>query len=210
MRTPVLDTRLRFLRRLSVLAVLLVLAFVALAQFTGLKSLAAGVLASGALVAAIVGFAARQTLANLIAGVMLTIAQPLRIGDAVTIEGESGTVEDVRLNYTVVRGTDGRRMFVPNERLAAGILHNDTILDPLVVLEVALWLPHAVDADRALDALSQLDGVTDAQIADVMPDGIRVTLARGRVAPDVRAVRASALRADALRALRAAGLLAAV
>jgi small-conductance mechanosensitive channel len=210
MRTPVLDTRLRFLRRLAVLAVLLVLAFVALAQFTGLKSLAAGVLASGALVAAIVGFAARQTLANLIAGVMLTIAQPLRIGDAVTIEGESGTVEDVRLNYTVVRGTDGRRMFVPNERLAAGILHNDTILDPLVVLEVALWLPHAVDADRALDALSQLDGVTDAQVADVMPDGIRVTLARGRVAPDVRAARASALRTDALRALRAAGLLAAV
>lgn len=208
MRTPMLDTRLRFLRRLLVLAILLVAALFALAQFTGLTRLAAGVLASGALFAAIVGFAARQTLANLIAGVMLTIAQPLRIGDAVTIEDESGTVEDVRLNYTVVRGADGRRMFVPNERLAAGILHNDTILDPLVALEVALWLPHAVDADRALDALSELDGITGAQIADVTPDGVRFTLARGRVAPDMRAARASELRADALRALRAAGLLA--
>jgi small-conductance mechanosensitive channel len=54
------------------------------------------VLASSAIAAAIVGFAARQTIANAIAGVILAITQPLRIGDHVTFEGESGVVEDVR------------------------------------------------------------------------------------------------------------------
>ncbi|HZV73678.1 MAG TPA: mechanosensitive ion channel domain-containing protein [Conexibacter sp.] len=206
--TPMLDTRLRFMRRLITLAIVLVGLLLALSQFGGLSRLAAGLLASGALLAAIVGFAARQTLANLIAGVMLTVTQPLRIGDRVTIEDASGTVEDVRLNYTVVRGGDGGRLFVPNERLASGILHNDTIVEPLVALEVELWLSAAVDADAALAALTGLDGTPIARVAEVAADGVRYTVARGAVPPGERPARESALRADALRALRRAGLLA--
>ncbi|MGB2710491.1 MAG: mechanosensitive ion channel family protein [Conexibacter sp.] len=205
--TPMLDTRLRFMRRLVTLSILLLGLLFALSQFGGLSRLAAGVLASGALFAAIVGFAARQTLANLIAGVMLTIAQPLRIGDSVTVEDESGTVEDVRLNYTVVRDGEGRRVFIPNERLAAGVLRNDTIVEPLVALEVALWLPLGADADRVLSVLAELDGTPVARIAEIAGEGVRFTLARGLVAPAEQAVHASALRAEALRALRAAGLL---
>ncbi len=206
--TPVLDTRLRFLRRLITLSIVVIGLLLALSQFGGLSRLAAGLLASGALIAAILGFAARQTLANLIAGVMLTITQPLRIGDRVTVEDETGTVEDVRLNYTVVRGGDGGRIFIPNERLAAGILHNDTIVEPLVALEVELWLPRAIDADAALGALRSLDDGAIARIAEVAAEGVRYTVARGTVPPAERPTRESELRADALRALRAAGLLA--
>lgn len=205
--TPMLDTRLRFLRRLVTLTILIVGLLLALSYIGGLDRLATGVLASGALFAAIVGFAARQTLANLIAGVMLTIAQPLRIGDSVTVEDERGTVEDVRLNYTVVRSADGGRVFIPNERLAAGILRNETIVDPLVALEIELWLPRDVDADRALAALAEAEGATAARVAEIAPEGVRYTLERGPVAPAERTEGAAALRADALRALRAAGLL---
>jgi len=207
--TPVLDTRLRFLRRLITLSIVVIGVLLALAQFGGLSRLAAGLLASGALIAAILGFAARQTLANLIAGVMLTITQPLRIGDRVTVEQETGTVEDVRLNYTVVRGGGGGRIFIPNERLAAGILRNDTIVEPLVALEVELHLPPAVDADAALGALRSLDGGPIARIAAVAADGVRYTVTRGTVPPAELPARESELRADALRALRTAGLLSA-
>jgi len=205
--TPVLDTRLRFLRRLITLGIVVVGLLLTVSQFGGLSRLAAGLLASGALLAAILGFAARQTLANLIAGVMLTIAQPLRIGDRVTIEDATGVVEDVRLNYTVVRDGDGGRVFIPNERLAAGMLRNDTIVEPLVALEVELWLPAAVDADAALAALGGLDGEPAARVAEIAAEGVRYTLARGVVPPAERPAHASRLRADALRALRSAGLL---
>ncbi len=205
--TPVLDTRLRFLRRLITLAIVVIGLLLALSQFGGLSRLAAGLLASGALIAAILGFAARQTLANLIAGVMLTIAQPLRIGDRVTIEDQSGTVEDVRLNYTVVRGGDGGRIFVPNERLASGILRNDTIVEPVIALEVELWLAPAADADAALAALRGLDGAPIAHVAEIAADGVRYTVARGTVPPAERGTREAELRADALRALRAAELI---
>ena len=207
--TAAADTRLRFLRRLVTLVILVLGAMTAIAQFDGLNRLATTVLASSALLAAVLGFAARQTLANLIAGVMLTIAQPLRIGDSVTVEEESGTVEDVRLNYTVVRGGDGHRLFIPNERLASGVLRNDTIVEPLVGLEVELWLPLEADADRVVAALRALDGEPVVRIAEVAAAGVRYTLTRGAVPPRERPAHASALRADALRALRADGLLAA-
>jgi small-conductance mechanosensitive channel len=206
-RPAALDTRLRFLRRLAALTALLVAGLFALAQLGILTRVATGVLASGALLAAVVGFAARQTLANLIAGIMLTIAQPLRIGDTVTVEGESGTVEDVRLNYTVVRSGAGGRVFIPNERLATGILRNDTIVDPLVAVEIELWLPRTIDADRALAALAAAPGAPVARIAEIASDGVRYQVEAGAVAAAEHPERAARLRADALRALRAADLL---
>lgn len=206
--TAAIDTRMRFLRRLITLVILVIGAMTAVAQLDGLNKLATTVLASSALLAAVIGFAARQTLANLIAGVMLTIAQPLRIGDSVTVEDASGTVEDVRLNYTVVRGGDGHRLFIPNERLASGVLRNDTIVDPVVALEVELWLPLEADADRVLAALGGLDGPPVVRIAEISAEGVLYTVARGSVPPRERIQHASRLRADALRGLRGAGLLA--
>ena len=98
------DTRLRFVRRLVSLVLLVFgVARRALAVRRASGEVAGSFLASGALVAAIVGFAARQTLANLVAGIMLTITQPLRVGDWVTFEDNYGVVEDVRLNFTILR-----------------------------------------------------------------------------------------------------------
>ena len=83
---PETDTRLRFVRRLIYAAILLLGVAIALSQFAGIAKLAASLLASGAIAAAIIGFAARQVLANFVAGIMLAITQPLRVGDWVTFE----------------------------------------------------------------------------------------------------------------------------
>jgi small-conductance mechanosensitive channel len=204
--TPVLDTRLRFIRRLVYSAILLIGVMVALSQFTGLSKLAASVLASGALAAAIIGFAARQTFANVVAGIMLAITQPLRVGDWVTFEGEYGVVEDVRLNYTFLRTPGDVRVVIPNERLAAGVLRNDTLGSERVALDVALWLPLAADAERAVAALAEETG-SDVTVAEVTPDGVRLAVPGDPVPPPDRAPRQAELRARCLRRLRAEGLL---
>ena len=77
----------------------------------------------------------RATLANGIAGVLLAITQPIRIGDLVTFEEKTGQVEDVRLSYTYIRLDDGHRLIVPNERLAQSSIENHTIGDPRVQVE---------------------------------------------------------------------------
>src|SRR5207344_517426 len=138
---PETDTRLRFLRRLLYAAILLLGMAGALLQFGGINRLAASLLASGAIAAAIIGFAARQTLANFVAGIMLAITQPVRVGDWVTVEGQSGVVEDVRLNYTVLRTPGDARLLIPNERMASNVIRNDTLITDHVGVDVGLWLP---------------------------------------------------------------------
>ena len=110
-----------------------------------MKRIGTGLLASSAVLGLVVGFAARQTLANGIAGILLAITQPIRIGDLVTFEGESGTVEDVRLTYTFIRKANDTRVIVPNERLAQSTIENHTIVDPRVRVEVDVWLPPWAD-----------------------------------------------------------------
>lgn len=203
--TPVVDTRLRFLRRVVEAAILIVGLALAIAQFTSLDRLASTVLASSAIAAAVVGFAARQVLANAIAGMVLAVTQPLRIGDLVTFEGETGTVEDVSLTYTWLRTGADARLIIPNERLAAGLLRNDSIRSPYVALEVSLWLHSDADEAAALAAVEAIDEAREARIVEVTDTGIRLQVAGPPVPPEQRLAREAALRAQALKALREAG-----
>jgi small-conductance mechanosensitive channel len=117
-------TRLRFLRRLVILVVFLILLAIALAQFTELKRLATGILASTAVLAAIVGFAAQHTIGNMVAGVQLAISQPIKIGDRISFEEINGRVTDITLSYTYVNPGDGTAVVIPNQMLVDGIVHN--------------------------------------------------------------------------------------
>ena len=88
---------------------------------------------------------------------MLTIAQPLRIGDQVTILDQTGVVEDVRLNYTLLRTAEGRRLLIPNERLASEMIRNDTILDERVRPEASVWLPPGADLEIAISGIASIE-----------------------------------------------------
>jgi small-conductance mechanosensitive channel len=101
-----------------------VLAALALSQFTELKRLATGILASTALLGLIVGFAAQHTIANMVAGVQIAVSQPIRIGDRVSFEETSGRVTDITLSYTYVDPGDGSSVVIPNQLLVEGIVHN--------------------------------------------------------------------------------------
>ncbi len=108
---------------------LVVLAMIALSQFTELKRLAAGVLASTAVIGLIVGFAAQHTIGNLVAGVQIAVSQPFRIGDRISFEESEGRVTDITLSYTYVDPGDGSSVVIPNQMLLEGIVHNRSTED---------------------------------------------------------------------------------
>jgi small conductance mechanosensitive channel len=203
---PVLDTRLRFVRRLVAAVLLVVGLAIAISQFTALDRLAASILASGAIAAAVVGFAARQVLANVVAGVMLAVNQPIRIGDLVTIEDDTGVVEDIRLTYTFLRTANDARLIVPNEKLAGSVLRNDSIVTDTVAVEVKLWIPHEVDEQLALAAIEDAVDGARAGVGEVDADGVVLNVSAQQVAVNDRARREADVRRQALAALRAAGL----
>jgi small conductance mechanosensitive channel len=199
-------TRLRFVRRLIYAVILLIGVAIALSQFTGVDKIAASLLASGVVAAAIIGFAARQTLANFVAGVMLAITQPLRVGDWVKFEDHYGVVVDVRLNYTFLRTAGETRLVIPNEKLAAGILQNDTLINDAVGFEVAVWIPPGADVARAVEIL-QAESGGDVTVAELVPWGVRLAVGGEPVKPPDRGARETDLRAKCHARLRAEGLL---
>jgi len=200
------DTRLRLVRRLVSVTIIVIGIALALAQFAAIKRLATGVLASSAVIGLVVGFAARQTLANAVAGILLAITQPIRVGDLVTFQGETGTVEDVRLSYTFVRTGDGRRVIIPNEQFASNTVVNYTIVDPRVRVEVSLWIPVDQDPARAVAALGEEPEV-DVAVADMEKDGIRITVGAWAPSASERGDVAAGLRLRCIERLQQASIL---
>jgi small-conductance mechanosensitive channel len=198
--TPTARTRLRLVRRLTTAVILLLGAAIAASNFPELSSAARAILASSAVLGLVVGFAARQTLANGIAGILLAVTQPIRIGDLVTFEEQTGEVEDMKLTYTYIRLEDGRRLIVPNERLAQSSVVNHTILDTRVQVEVSVWLPPDADLDRAMDLIAS-DEIS-VSVAETDKEGVRLSATTWSSSPAERGKTAADLRARWLRLLR--------
>src|SRR5947209_7567639 len=201
--SPVASTRLRLVRRLIFAAIIVIGIGLALSQFPSIKRFATGLLASSAILGIVVGFAARQTIANAIAGVLLAITQPIRIGDLVTFKDSSGTVEDVRLTYTYMRAADGRRIVIPNEQLASSAIENHSIGTQLRA-EASVWLPTASDAVRAVGVLGEPD--VEVSVAEIDKDGVRLVATTWVSNPAERDRRAAGLRATCLERLAKEGL----
>ncbi len=64
-----------------------------------------------------IGFAFRDILQNSLAGVLILLTRPFRIGDQVVAGGYEGTVEDIQVRATTIRTYDNRRAVIPNTDL---------------------------------------------------------------------------------------------
>jgi small-conductance mechanosensitive channel len=209
--SPATRTRLQLVRRLVTAIILLIGVAIAASKFPELSSIAKGVLASSAVLGLIVGFAARQTLANGIAGILLAITQPIRIGDLVTFEEQTGEVEDMKLTYTYIRLANGPRLIVPNERLAQSSVVNHTIMETRVQVEVSVWLPPDADLDKAMELIADEEAGIEASVAETDKDGVRLSATtwassaaeRGKVAAELRARWLRLLREHALSSTEA-------
>src|SRR5262245_4740417 len=150
---PAAITRYRVLRRGLMTAIIVVGVLSALLVVPQVRAVAAGLLASSALVALVVGLAAQRPLANFIAGIVIAFSQPLRIGDLVTVDGVEGVVEEIGLTYTFIKTPDNSRFVIPNEKLASDTILNSTIVTREKLAEVTVHVPLDKDLDAVVDLL---------------------------------------------------------
>jgi small-conductance mechanosensitive channel len=153
---PETATQLTLFRRLANVALWLTATAVVLSQFEALRVISAGLLASAGLSGLIVGFAARGTLGNAIAGLTISITQPVRIGDDVELRGERGIVEDIHFTYTVMRLGDGRRLVIPNDALASEVIKNATMGGVTRVARAEVLVPAAGSPEIVRTALLEV------------------------------------------------------
>ncbi|MEX0839382.1 MAG: mechanosensitive ion channel domain-containing protein [Parvibaculum sp.] len=106
-------TQIRILRRVAITLIAMLTTGTVLMSFESVQQYGVSIFASAGAAGLVLGFAARPVLENLIAGIQIAVTQPIRIDDAVVIEGEWGWIEEITGTYVVIRIWDWRRLIVP-------------------------------------------------------------------------------------------------
>jgi small-conductance mechanosensitive channel len=202
-------TRYGVLRRSLMTAIIFVGVLSALLVVPEVRAIAAGLLASSAIVGLVIGLAAQRPLANFVAGIVIAFTQPLRLGDTITIDGMEGVVEEIGLTYTFIKTRNNERLVIPNEKLASDTILNSTIVSREKLAQVSIQVPLDKDLDAVVDLLKS-ETAGDPR-ADVLVTGLNgtATVTVRSWAPDASELEAveSDLRRRIARRLREQSLL---
>ena len=177
-------TTLLFLRRVVVALVIVIAAWNVLSIYPETDQIVNAVLASGAVIALFVGLAFSTPLSNLGSGLLVAFAQPLQLGDRVTVSEHTGFVEEIDLLYTTLVTDEARRVFIPNSQLTSTMIVNRTIRDPrrVVSAEFPVRLGASLQEARetVLQAVEGLPGVRRGEsrvlVGDVKNGAVWVTV----------------------------------
>jgi small conductance mechanosensitive channel len=206
---PETVTRYRVLRRSATTVIIFVGVFSALLVIPQVRAVAAGILASSAVIGIVVGFAAQRTIGNFIAGLLIAISQPIRLGDHVETEGLTGVVEEIGLSYTFIRTPDNDRLVIPNEKIASDRIRNSSIRSRKKLAQVTVPVPLDRDLDTVIGLLREAAGDDEArvQVSDI-DDRAHLTLSVWASDEPAAEKLASELRLKAHARLREAGVFA--
>lgn len=132
-----------------------------------------------------IGFAFKDVLQNFLAGMLILIRQPFRVGDEIVFKSFEGVVEDIETRSTRLRTYDGRRVVVPNGEIYTNSFIVNTAYDSRRS-EFDVGIGYGDDIGRAIEAiLAAVRGVSGVH-AKPAPDVIPVELAGSSVNLRVR------------------------
>ncbi|MGC9515509.1 mechanosensitive ion channel family protein [Methanocrinis sp.] len=121
-----------------------------------LNTLAVTLLAGAGVAGIAIGFAAQDSLSNVISGLFLAVFHPFRVGDFIDFNGEYGQIEDLTLRHTTIKTWDGRRIFVPNSIMGNQPIINWSITDPVITYPVTVGIAYGANIDRAREIMIEV------------------------------------------------------
>jgi small-conductance mechanosensitive channel len=139
--------------RLLVAAIYVVGFLMIIYQIPPLSRVSVTLLAGAGVAGLAIGFAAQDSLSNLISGIFLAVFHPFRVGDFVDFNGEYGQVEDLTLSTHTIKTWDGRRIFVPNSLMGSQPIINWSITDPVITWRIDVGIGYDADMDRAREIM---------------------------------------------------------
>lgn len=143
-----LFTKVKFIKRLVVIAVLIMAVSLLLLSFRQGREFGLGILTSAGIVSVIVGFAAQKTIANLLAGIQIAFTQPIKIEDVVIVENEWGRIEEINLTYVVVKLWDLRRLILPITYFVENSYQNWTRNDSSIIGSALFSLDYRAPVEK--------------------------------------------------------------
>lgn len=185
-------TQARILQRVSALLIGIVTLGLALMTIGAVRQWGMSLLASAGVVGIIAGLALQPLLTNMIAGIQIATDQPIRLDDAVIVEGEWGQIEEITSTYVVVKLWDWRRMILPLSYFISKPFQNWTRETARLIGTAFLYVDYEAPIDRLRAELERIckesplwDGdVVNLQVTDISDRTAQIRcLASARNAP---------------------------
>ena len=121
-----------------------------------LKRIGSAMLAGAAILTAAIGFAAQQSVANIISGIFIILFKPFRVGDSVILpDSNRGVVSDITLRHTVILDPENRSIIVPNSTINSSTIVNATFADQPVCAFVEVGIGYTSDIDKAIAIMQE-------------------------------------------------------
>ncbi|MDB5274051.1 MAG: mechanosensitive ion channel protein MscS, partial [Chitinophagaceae bacterium] len=134
-----------------------------LMSFQGVRNFGTSILASAGIAGIIIGLAAQKSISNLFAGMQIAFTQPIKIDDALIVENEFGTVEEISLTYVVVKLWDSRRMVFPISYFIEKPFQNWTRASSDLLGSVFLYVDYSFPIDEARKELLRILSLEEAK-----------------------------------------------
>jgi small-conductance mechanosensitive channel len=155
-----------------------------LMTFPGARQVGASLLASAGVIGLVVGLAAKPVFSNLIAGLQIALAHPIRLDDVLVVEGEWGTVEEINGTFVVMKLWDDRRLILPltyfiEKPFQSWTRHTSKLLgSAFIYVDYGMPLaPLRAELERIVRASPEWDGRTFVlQVTDVTERSMQLRL----------------------------------
>jgi small-conductance mechanosensitive channel len=178
------QTQIRVLKRAVDVLIVIITVAATLMAFEPVRQFGVSLFASAGAAGLIVGLAARPVLSNLIAGIQLGITQPIRINDAVVIEGEWGWIEEITSTYVVVKIWDRRRLIVPLSYFMEKPFQNWTRDTAQIIGTVFLRTDYMVPVEQMRKKLEEIvqasplwdKDVVNLQVTDITDEAVELRI----------------------------------
>ncbi len=102
-----------------------------------------------------VGLALKDSLSNFSAGVMIILFRPFKIGDFVSVAGESGTVREITIFNTIITTPDNQKVIIPNNSIMGNVITNVTA-NPTRRIDLVAGIGYGDDIDAAKKAIEEI------------------------------------------------------
>jgi small-conductance mechanosensitive channel len=177
-------TQIRVLRRAVDVLIIIVTIAIGLMAFEPVRQFGVSLFASAGAAGLVVGLAARPVLSNLIAGIQLAITQPIRIKDAVIVEGEWGWIEEITATYVVIKLWDWRRLIVPLSYFMEKPFQNWTRETAQIIGTVYLYVDYSIPLNELRQRFEEIvresplwdQNVVNLQVTDFKDSAVEIRM----------------------------------
>ncbi|MDF1581283.1 MAG: mechanosensitive ion channel [Desulfuromonadales bacterium] len=119
-----------------------------------------------------IGFGLQDIVNNFVSGLILLFERPVKVGDAIIIDGQWGTINKIGMRSTVVETWDRSELIVPNSHLISEKVQNWTLSSSLSRVTIKVGVHYGTDMEKVIKILDQIGVGHPAVVDDPAPSAI--------------------------------------